>query len=187
MKKKILLIALLAICLSIVAFGTLAYFTSEDTAHNVITSNGVKIELLEWQDDAKTEPFPENGVTGVMPGTKVAKIVEVKNTGSGEAWVRVSTETAITLANGSQGEVDLSLLTIDFNIEAWTEQDGWYYYNEALKPGEITAPLFTTVAFAETMDNRYQESTATVDVNAQAVQTANNGSDAISAVGWPEA
>ena len=47
MKKKILLAAAVMICLAVGASGTLAYFTSENTAHNVITSGGVNIEVVE--------------------------------------------------------------------------------------------------------------------------------------------
>ena len=47
MKKKILLVAAVVMCLAIATAGTLAYFTSEDTAHNVITSGDVNIELVE--------------------------------------------------------------------------------------------------------------------------------------------
>ena len=69
MKRKILAAAMIVICLSLLAYGTMAYFSSEDTAHNVITSGGVNIDLQEWADKEKTVPFPEDGVTGVMPGT----------------------------------------------------------------------------------------------------------------------
>lgn len=47
MKKKILLVAALTICLAIAVSGTLAYFTAEDTVHNVITSGGVNIKVVE--------------------------------------------------------------------------------------------------------------------------------------------
>ena len=164
MKRKLFVIAVIALCLSLMAAGTLAYFTAEDTAHNVITSGGIDIELKEWADKDKTEPFPAHGVSGVMPGAEVTKIVEVENTGSGEAWVRVKVTKDIQLAEGVQGDVD----------------------NEPLAPGETTDPLFASVAFAPTMDNRYQNSTATVDVSAYAVQTANNGETVLEAKGWPE-
>ena len=86
MKRKIFVVSLIAICLSLLGFGTMAYFTSEDTTHNVITSGGVNIDIQEWADKEKTVPFPEDGVTGVMPGTDVTKIVEVKNTGSSDGY-----------------------------------------------------------------------------------------------------
>ena len=69
MKRKLLILSVLAICLAILAAGTFAYFTSEDTAHNVITTGGVKIAVQEWADEEKTTPFED--LTGVMPNTTV--------------------------------------------------------------------------------------------------------------------
>ena len=185
MKRTLLAIALAVICLSSLAYGTLAYFTASDTAHNVITSGGVDIDLLEWADEDKKTPFPEGGVSGVMPGVDVTKIVEVKNTGSSDAYVRIKVEKAITLAEGVEAEIDLGLLSIDFDKENWTEKDGYYYYNKPLAPGEVTEALFAAVTFDPAMGNEYQNSTATVDVTAQAVQVANNGDSAVEANGWP--
>lgn len=185
MKKKLLVIALAALCLAFAAVGTVAFFTAEETAHNVITTGGIDVTLNEWagegEDSAK---IPFEDVTGVMPGASVPKVVEVENIGASDAWVRVKVSTGIELAEGVEGEVDLSLVTIDFNTTDWTEQDGWYYYNKPLKPGESTVPLFTCVSFDKTMGNLYQMSTATVKVDVQAVQTANNGSAATDAAGW---
>ena len=69
----------------------------------------------------------------------------------------------------------------------WTEKDGYYYYTKPLKPGEVTAPIFTAVTFNADMGNEYQNATATVDVFAQAVQTANNGATVMDAQGWSKA
>lgn len=185
MKKKLLILSVLVICIATLAGGTIAYFTSEYTAHNVITTGGVEIELLEWADEDKKTPFED--LDGVMPGTTVTKIVEVKNTGSAPAWVRVSVEKSITLANGNQAD-STSFVEVNINDKDWTNgNDGYYYYNEKLDAGETTKPLFTSVTFNAGMGNEYQNSTATVDVYAQAVQSANNGTDVFSATGWPGA
>ena len=166
MKRKLLILSVLAICVAIVAAGTLAYFTAEDTAHNVITSGGVDIELKEWADEAKQTPFED--VTGIMPGVTVTKIAEIKNTGASEAWVRVLITKDIQLAG--DGEVDPDLIKLGLNTTDWPlGTDGYYYYN---KP---------------TMGNEYQNAAATVDISAQAVQTANNGTSALTASGWPAA
>ena len=183
MKKKLLILSLAAICLAITAIGTLAYFTSEGTAHNVITTGGVDIAVQEWADEEKTKPFED--LTGVMPNTTVTKIAEIKNTGASDACVRVKVEKNIKL----QGEVtsDTSLVELTLNTADWTEKDGYYYYTKVLKPGEVTAPIFTAVTFKPDMGNEYQNATATVDVTAQAVQTANNGATVMDAQGWPNA
>lgn len=185
MKRKIVVIALIVALVAVLAVGTAAYFTAEDTATNVITSGSVSIKLHEMAktDDGELKPF-ENG-QGVMPGSVVSKIVTVENTGSGTAWVRISVEKSIELSEGREGETDLGLISFDLNTESWTEQDGYYYYNTALAAGEETAPLFTAVTFSTGMGNLYQGSTALVSVRAQATQTANNGDSALTAAGWP--
>ena len=187
MKRKVFASAVIAICLSLLAYGTWAYFTADDVAHNVITSGEIDIDLLEWADKDKTQSFPEEGVTGVMPGTEVTKIVEVKNTGGNAAWIRVKVEKQIILAEGANGQPDLGLMTLDFDETYWTlGADGFYYYKEALEPNEVSRPLFASVSFDRTMSDIYQNCTAKVDVTAYAVQVANNGGTALDAVGWPE-
>lgn len=184
MKNKLFVIAIVALVLATLAAGSLAYFTDEATAHNVITTGDVDIELLEWADAARTKPFPKDGVSGVMPGAEVTKIVEVENVGSGAAWVRVSVDKRIIQTGLKPG--DDSLMTLNIDTGNWTLKDGYYYYNRPLAPGAVTTPLFTKVSFSTQMGNEYQNATAAVKVAAQAVQTANNGTTALTANGWPE-
>ena len=187
MKRKITVCALLIGCLSILAYGTMAYFTAEKTATNVITSGNINIELKEMaipEEGGDLVPFQDK--TGVMPGAKISKIVSIKNIGGQSAYVRIQLDKFITLAEGITGEADLSLVTMDINTVDWTEKEGYYYYNTPLKSGEETEPLFNTVTFDKEMSNIYQDSKAEIKVNAQATQVANNGDDVFSASGWPE-
>ena len=183
MKRKLLILAVIAIGIATLAAGTLAYFTAEGEAHNVITTGGVKIALQEWADAEKTQPFED--MEGVMPNTTVTKIAEIKNTGMAPAYVRVMVTKSIALAE--QGEVDPALIALDLNETDWTlGADGYLYYNSVLQPGEVTAPIFTSVMFSKAMGNEYQSATVHVDVAAEAVQSANNGADVFEAQGWPE-
>lgn len=184
MKRKLLILSVLAICIATLAAGTLAYFTSEGKAHNVLTTGGVEIAVQEWADEEKTKPFED--LTGIMPGMTVTKIAEIKNTGASDAWVRVKVEKSIKLQG--EGTPDTDLVELNLNLTDWTQgKDGYLYYNKVLKPGEVTEPLFTAVTFNVTMGNEYQNATATVDVVAHAVQTANNGDTVMDAKGWPNA
>ena len=183
MKRKLLILSVLAICIATLAAGTLAYFTSEGKAHNVITTGGVEIAVQEWADENKQTPFED--LKGIMPGMTVTKIAEIKNTGASDAWVRVKVEKNIKLQG--EGKPDTGLVELTLNTADWTEKDGYYYYTKVLKPGEVTAPIFTAVTFKPDMGNEYQNATATVDVTAQAVQTANNGATVMDAQGWPNA
>ena len=187
MKKwKIIALSTVLACLAIVASGTLAYFTAQETAHNVITSGGVDIQLIEQSRNEDGSLVPWEDVDGVMPGAEISKIVTVENTGASDAWVRVKVDKTITLAEGVDGTPDLSLVVLDINPTDWTEQDGYYYYNDPLAPGDTTPPLFTTVTFDPKMGNDYQGSTAHIDVQADAVQVANNGETVLDAQGWPK-
>ena len=182
MKNKLFVIAIAALVLATLAAGSLAYFTDETTTHNVITSGGVTIELLEWADEAKTEPFPaKEGVSGVMPGQSVTKIAEVKNTGAGDAWVRVKITKAIELAAGVNATPDLDLVQLALNTDDWTVDGEYYYYNKSLAPGETTAPLLESVTFSADMGDEYQNAKAHVTLKVEATQTANNGTTALNA------
>lgn len=192
MKKKILALSMVAICMSVVAYGTLAYYTASETAENVITSGNVGIELLEWADADRTisyeEMYPDNIITDVMPGTDVTKVVEVKNSGDNPVWVRVSVDKQIIMDEQMDEEADTGLMTMDFDTDNWTVgNDGYFYYTKPLEAGKTTESLFAAVAFDPAMDNKYQNCKAKVEVNAYAVQTANNGTTVEEAKGWPEA
>ena len=187
MKKwKIVALCTVLACLSIVASGTLAYFTAQETAHNVITSGGVDIQLHEFSERGNEELVPWQDVDGVMPGAEISKIVTVENTGASDAWVRIKVEKTVYLADGDKGNPEV--MKLDIKDAFWTEQGGFYYYNSALKPGETTPPLFTTVTFDPKKGKQYQGSTAHIDVKADAVQVANNpveGNNVLDAQGWP--
>lgn len=80
MKKKIIAICLVA-CLAVVAItgATLAYFTAEDSADNVFTMKGIKVEI--------NEEFVQG--SELIPGLDINKDVSVTNTGTSDAYVRV--------------------------------------------------------------------------------------------------
>lgn len=191
MKKKLALLATLAACTAMIASGTLAYYTAQDKAHNVITSGNIEIELVETTDklDANKQPIPFENVDGVMPGTAVSKIVQVKNTGEADAYIRVKVETNVTLATGNNAIPDYEPISIEYatgtSKTEWTEKNGYYYYNSPVAPGEITKPLFSEVYFKTSMGNEYQNSKAEVKVIAYGTQVANNGKNAVDAAGWP--
>lgn len=187
MKQKILICAAVLGILSLSALGTAAYFTSEDTATNVVTAGNIKIELNESTlSDGQMETIPFEDKINVVPDTAVSKIVTVKNTGEHPAYIRISVEKQIILSDGVEGKADASLMKTDFNTKYWTEKDGYWYYNKILEAGKQTEPLFTCVSFAENMDNTYQNSTARLTAKAFGVQTENNGDAPLEAVGWPE-
>ena len=189
MKKKILYIAVIVICLSLITGGTYAYFTTSDTARNVITSGGIEVNVVEQQlVNGTLQPYPNQPIP-VMPATTVSKIVSVQSVEQA-AWVRMNYTLTVYDPDGKEMEIPADelakVIVIDPDTTSWTEKDGWWYYNTAVKTGEVTKPLFEEVAFSgPNMDNKYQLCTVVIDVTAQAVQQANNGVTVWEALGWP--
>ena len=189
-KKKMVTIAVLLLALTMLGYGTIAFFTAEKTATNVITAGNIDIELQETAvtEDGRTIIFEESQERfGVMPGEEVSKIVQIVNTGDNEAYVRIGIEKSIKLAEGVSGEPNTDLITMDFNSDNWTAKDGYYYYSQPLAPGTKTEPLFRNVIFNPSMSNMYQGSEAIIKVYAQATQVKNNGATVFEAAGWPQA
>lgn len=195
MKKKIVSLALVTCCVAVLAYGsTMAYFTADDVAHNVITSGKIDIQLNEVTlkvNPETGEPVPFENVTGVMPNEQIDKIVSVENINLAEpAYIRVWVGPEIKLSDENadkQSNVDCGLIIIDFNDKDWTYKGGYWYYNKVLDTSAETEPLFTKVEFSKDMGNMYQDAQVTVHVVAQAVQTANNGDTIWEAQGWPSA
>lgn len=194
MKKRILILAMMVICATSIASGTIAYFTAEDTAHNVITSSGVDVSIEEWQEtEDGLVPYPKEKPIQVMPNTTVSKIVTVKNFAA-EAYVRAMFEIVVKDESGNikelSDEVLSSVISITLNENDWLHKDGdteWWYYNKSLVMDSVSAPLFTQVVFdGQNMTNEYQNCTVEVAVKAQAVQKDNNGQSVLEAIGWPE-
>jgi len=192
MKKKALVAAIAIICITMATSGTLAYFTAEEATRNVITSGGIDIEVVEktrGENDVLLN-FPEEGIRNVLPGTSVSKIVQVKNTGASEAWIRVSVKSTITdeegnvlpliINKGNKPVLNYSVL------DGWVDgNDGYFYYEDSVASNVLTAILLEEVKFEAIMGNEYQNSTANIIISAQGVQTANNGNSALEAKGWP--
>lgn len=106
MKKKILALCLVvALAVTAVVGGTLAYFTDKDAETNTFTVGGVKIDLIEQERDGQggLQAFTQDKVlmpiVGSAQGEKdnngqpvaenyVDKMVTVKNTGKSAAYVR---------------------------------------------------------------------------------------------------
>ena len=190
MKKKLLYIAAIIICLSIISSGTFAYFTADEIAHNVITTNQVEVEIITQQKQDGSIENDSNAPIMIMPSKTVSKIVSVKGI-EADSWVRINYEIVIYNSEGNEKTISNQELEKIIRIEPddknWIEKNGWWYYKSALGAGETTMPLFETISFSgPDMGNEYQNCTIEIDITAQGVQKANNGNSVMEAAGWPE-
>lgn len=189
MKRKLAVVFGSIAVLALFSTGTLAYFTAEAEADNVITAGNLDLKIHDRLGSG--EIFPEEGIQ-IMPGQTVEKSVTVENTGGHPMYLRVKLVTGVKDADGREDELSPTAkecLNIAINEEAWTyrEDDGYYYYADVLEAGETTPELFTEVVIdGPKVDNAYLGKTFTLNVDAYAVQSEHNGATVWEAFGWPE-
>lgn len=201
MKKKLFVIAAIAIVLSILAGGTLAYYTSDIFVHNVITSNSVGIHIAEYQlVDGVEKPYPTKEDVSIMPGSVVSKRPEVVND-EAPSYIRACVEVVVKL-DGQRTYTTLTeeeaakIMTFTMNTADWQRKAGdnkwWYFLPGSVGTGEATTPLFTEVSFkGAEMGNEYMNAEILINIAGQAVQSENNPIPAEGKVwdakGWPKA
>ena len=179
-KSKLLLIALAAILLTVLTQPSLAYYTKLGVATNVVTSDGIKLQIIEKTADGTD--FPTEGVT-VIPGDIVSKRVSVANVCDQPFYLRLKLVSSST----NEALTPEECLRLDIDTVHWTYLDGYYYYNEILPPAEITPALFTQVEIiGDKVDRTHGASVLRLTVDAYAVQSANNPAEhPWDAAGWP--
>lgn len=130
-KTSLVLIALtVAVLLIIPHIGNIsAYYSDMETKvnHAVIGFNEIEI------DEAFEEPDE------IDPGDVINKTVRVKNTGSGDCYVRIKAVFSHSLT-GEYCTVDWNTTDFTYNTE-----DGYWYYNHILETGSTTPALMTKI------------------------------------------
>lgn len=166
MKKKILVLCLVvALAVTAVVGGTLAYFTDTDNATNTFTAGGVNIALIEQQvNEAGTalEDFEQDQVlmpiVGSAQGEKddfgqpvaenyIDKMVTVKNTGKSDAYVRAYFAIPSALDDGFNEEFNASMNILHFNFG---NEDGVSTYNNQWLWGSEAKPGYSGWNYFET-------------------------------------
>ena len=181
-KLRIVTIALVAMLVTMMGQGTLAFYTTVGTATNVVTSGGVQFIIHEMTDQG-TE-FPKEGVY-IVPGDIVSKRVTIESDCGNPFYLRVK----ILYGINSQELTAEDCFKLNINEEYWELHDGWYYFKHIVEPGETTPYVFSHVEIVGSkVDKSYIGKTLTLTVNAQAVQSQNNpiqDGKTYTASGWP--
>ncbi len=183
-KIKISVIALVAILLTFMSQGALAYYSTVGKATNVVTSGNIQFIIHEMTDQGKE--FPKGGVY-IVPGDVVSKKVSIESDCEHPFYLRVKMVYGID----SQELSSEDCFKLNINEEYWVlHDDGWYYYTGIVNPGETTPNVFSHVEIVGSkVDNSYIGKTLTLTVNAQAVQSENNpitDGNTYTASGWPK-
>lgn len=182
-RLKIAAISLAVVMLTLLTQGTLAYYSTVGKATNVVTSGDIR--LLIHEKTADGNPFPKEGVY-IVPGDVVSKEVSIENDCKHPFYLRVKAVYGVNSEELSAADC----FKLDINEEYWTLNDGWYYYNDVVKPGDTTPNVFSKVEIVgNKVDNSYLGKILTLSVVAQAVQSENNplvGTETYTASGWPK-
>lgn len=211
MKRKVLSVALIVCLVAIMAFGTLAYFSSHDSVTNKFmiaiydpTNPDKEITPNELFSVTVEETLPDgtkapDGITytKIQPGDELHKDPTIINTGKYDQYVRVS----VTVTNAAawqtacakHGITDLTTIFHGFDSSKWTLASTsadtenntltyTYYYNGVLAPEE-SATLFTTVIIPSCFDAEDMVSLKyfELSVAADAIQSDNTGANAAEA------
>ncbi len=181
-KIKIVIVALIAILITLMSQATLAYYSFVGKSTNVVTSGNIQFLIHETTDQGKE--FPEEGVY-IVPGNVVSKKVSIESDCGHPFYLRVKMLYGVE----SQELSSEDCFKLNINEEYWKLHDGWYYYTGIVNPGETTPDVFSHVEIVGSkVDNSYLGKTLTLTVKAQAVQSENNpitDGNTYNASGWP--
>lgn len=174
MKRKAIALCLLVAVAAIAIAGTsLAYFTDKDQADNVFVVGNVKIQLLEnFEQNSKLLPATGSVEDGTLQNA-VSKEVDVKNTGTEPAYVRV--HIAVPAALDTQPNPLLHFTYSEASLQHWswektggglwnsyeTTIDGIPYHVYVVTHRQPLAPASATEDHA--IDQVYLDSRATGD------------------------
>ena len=170
-KKKLLTMVLALVLIGAVGVGaTLAYFTDNDSATNVVTMGHVNIELTEedWS-------YGEEGITGVTPGQEIAKDPTITLVGDSlDAYVRIKLE--VTGFDGVENADAYKEDVLEDLVlgEGWEKVGDYYYYAKKLtKDIPSTTALFEKVIIPGEWTNDVANATFNILVSAEAIQADN--------------
>ena len=166
--KKSILIGLLVLSLAalLVVGGTMAWFTDDAEVKNNFTAGTVIVGIEEEFE----------GDENWAPGDVTDKDVNIKYTGSKDAYVRVSI-TPVWADQLPIDNVDL-IFAADFD-NYWVKSGDWYYYKGIVEKDQVLDHFLEQVRFVPNGvegrdDNEYQGKALTITVYTEAVQASND-------------
>lgn len=182
-KKKMLTVSIVAILLC--TLSTAAFLTSGEVSDNVVTFGNLRLKLINNTIDDNGDEVAVNQLEEKLTGNSVSRIIKVQNVCKNPMYVRVKIEFEGEDKNGEFSTKEY--VSFESSKSSWTNKDGWFYYNKILKPDQMTSDLFRELRFdLDKLMTDHSGGTLQLKVSAQAVQSENNGSSALSANGWPQ-
>lgn len=187
-KRKLTILLLVIIAFFIFVISTIAFRVYNKKTNNVITFGNIKMQLLHTTLNENNDEIQINNDEefNIINNSNLNRMIKVKNLGKHEFFLRISLE--MIGINENNEELDANnLVKYNINLNDWIYKEGWYYYKNIVKEGEVTSNLIDGMNFdVNNITLNYQDWKFKFDVNAQAVQAKNNATNVLGAVGWPE-
>ena len=181
-KRYILILLLLIISLTYVS----TFLVRENQFDNVVTFGDLKLQIVNQTLDSNGYEVDVMQDAEKLNNAKVNRIVKIKNICDNDMYVRVKVDFNGKNANDQEFEPD-SYIEIIGGDDAWIYQDGWYYYQDILKPSITTENLMSSLEFdMDKLTSHYSGSNIELNIEAQAVQSTHNASQVLEATGWPK-
>ncbi|MCH5325406.1 MAG: hypothetical protein J1E39_09330 [Eubacterium sp.] len=141
-----------------------------------------KITMNSYVEGKIREEYQESVV---YPNGTVTKIVKVENTGNVDALPRVKIEKIWGDSRDADGNLNIDpaldpdYIEITYNLVDWiyNPEDGYFYYNHVLQPGEITNSLFDSFKISEEVGGEYKNKLADIIVTMDIIQAGGGGLD----------
>lgn len=178
-KSTIIIVLICLIVFAVVGGPLLANRIMQGRTNNTVSSGSIHANLVNATPAGEAMPAM---IYNILPGETIYNTVSAKNTGSEPEYVRIKIVPKITDTDGTE----LSAEEVEFkcNIDRWSYKDGYYYYNEIIDPGAESVPLYREIYIGTGIGNEYKNATLTVNIEMDAVQSANNGRNVFEAEGW---
>lgn len=144
-------------------------FTSQDKVSNNFETSSVKLDINERFNPPKS-----------WDGSDYEKIVNIKNVGKADSLLRVSITTRWLDKDGTPWLGDNSYIKLnypkDFNNNWIDGNDGYYYYKNVLKVGEVTPDILEGVKLniPDNLKSMYSEKQLIIDIGIEGVQVKND-------------
>jgi predicted ribosomally synthesized peptide with SipW-like signal peptide len=165
-KSKVIAVTGAAVLIGVIGIGsTLAYFTDEETANNVVTIGHVDISLTE---PIFSGTYEDNAISDVLPNQTIEKDPTITvEEGSSDCYLRA----AVTFVGLTDEQAEQLRESLAFE-EDWVLEDGYYYYQNVAAAGD-EVKLFTEVTIPAEWGNEMADQTFQINVKAEAIQADN--------------
>ncbi len=205
MNKRFLLMGVAAVLVMATVVGSALGAGQASSKEPVVADLKAADFSIEWSDreeTSETVPVVLN-TSGVMPGDVIeladsqgnAGIYNVDNTGSADAYIRVTVKSYwADLEGNALAELDPAMLTIAADEDQWInagpvvgedgEEAGVVFYCKApVAPGKATARLLETLSVSTDIDNSYTNKKIVLEAVAEGVQFAGSQYNELNAAG----